>query len=739
MAKCKPYIVRVAVPSPLRRLFDYLVPDTVFQENVDHRADVGCRVAVTFGRREVIGLIIEKATTSDFDIGKLKPINRLLDSAPLVPDPLFELFGWAANYYQYPMGDALFSTLPVLLRKGEPLPKLGTRHWRLTQKGKGLGKNSLKKAPSQQALVEQLKTTDAVADLVLSKDFSRAILTSLEQKELIECFQKSNSETSVSNILKQDALKLHDSQQSVLDSIEQHSFNCYLLDGVTGSGKTEIYLQAIEKTLRYGRQALVLIPEISLTPQTEKRFRDRFNVPIVTLHSGLTDKNRLAAWTSAKTGEARIVLGTRSAVFTPLCQPGLIIVDEEHDQSYKQHEGFRYSARDLAVIRARRGNISIILGSATPSIESLNNCAADRYQHLVLTDRAGKAVQPTWSIVDLKNEQCEAGIAASTLANIRQTVEQGQQVLVFLNRRGFAPAIICHQCGWSGECHHCDSRLTVHRARGRLVCHHCDYQQRIPHLCPSCQGQELISVGEGTERSEAHLEKCFPNTKILRVDRDSTRKKGAMQAVFDAADSGEPCILIGTQMLAKGHHFANVTLVAVLDADSGLFSPDFRSHERMGQLLTQVAGRSGRGDLPGKVVIQTHQPQHPLLEVLINKGYGFFAQQLMSERRIIQLPPFRHMALIRAESDRANEAESFLRLARSIAERISPPSPLVTYLGPLPAMLEKRAGRFRFVLQINASKRSLLQSLLSALALTLEEHKDSRRVRWSIDVDPQEI
>ena len=383
--------------------------------------------------------------------------------------------------------------------------------------------------------MEQLKTTGAVADLVLSKDFSRAILTSLEQKELIECFQKSNTETSVSNILKQDALKLHDSQQSALDSIEQHNFNCYLLDGVTGSGKTEIYLQAIEKTLRYDRQALVLIPEISLTPQTEKRFRDRFNVPIVTLHSGLTDKNRLAAWTSAKTGEARIILGTRSAVFTPLCQPGLIIVDEEHDQSYKQHEGFRYSARDLAVIRARRENISIILGSATPSIESLNNCAADRYQHLVLTDRAGKAVQPTWSIVDLKNEQCEAGIAASTLANIRQTVEQGQQVLVFLNRRGFAPAIICHQCGWSGECHHCDSRLTVHRARGRLVCHHCDYQQRIPHLCPSCQGQELISVGEGTERSEAHLEKCFPNTKILRVDRDSTRKKGAMQAVFDVA------------------------------------------------------------------------------------------------------------------------------------------------------------------------------------------------------------
>ena len=556
----------------------------------------------------------------------------------------------------------------------------------------------------------------------------------------VEKIQKDAYKIFETNI-KKNSIKLSEEQKKSLKkmNVSNQKFRVHVLQGTTGSGKTMVYFEALKAIINKGFQGLILLPEIGLTGQFEKKFIEFFGFTPAVWHSGITKKKKEIIWSGIASGEIKVVIGARSSLFLPFKKLGLIIVDEEHDQSYKQHEGFRYSARDLAVIRARRENISIILGSATPSIESLNNCAADRYQHLVLTNRAGKAVQPTWSIVDLKNEQCEAGIAASTLANIRQTVEQGQQVLVFLNRRGFAPAIICHQCGWSGECHHCDSRLTVHRARGRLVCHHCDYQKRIPHLCPSCQGQELISVGEGTERSEAHLEKCFPNTKILRVDRDSTRKKGAMQAVFDAADSGEPCILIGTQMLAKGHHFANVTLVAVLDADSGLFSPDFRSHERMGQLLTQVAGRSGRGDLPGKVVIQTHQPQHPLLEVLINKGYGFFAQQLMSERRITQLPPFRHMALIRAESDRANEAESFLRLARSIAERISPPSPLVTYLGPLPAMLEKRAGRFRFVLQINASKRSLLQSLLSALALTLEEHKDSRRVRWTIDVDPQEI
>ena len=739
MAEDTPLIVRVAVLSPLRRLFDYLIPNNVVEAWPDCKAEVGCRVMVPFGRREVVGLVVEHITTSELSVDQLKPVNRLLDSGPLLPSKLLTLFGWAANYYQHPIGDALFGMLPVLLRKGEPLPILGTRYWQLTNKGKGLGSDSLKRARSQKELIDRLLSDGACADSILVSDFSRAIITALESKQLIESFQHANPKISTQNILKQDALKLHDSQRLVLDSIDQHSFNCYLLDGVTGSGKTEIYLQAIEQTLRYDRQALVLIPEISLTPQTEKRFRDRFNVPIVTLHSGLTDKQRLAAWTSAKRGSAQIVLGTRSAIFTPLARPGLIIVDEEHDQSYKQQEGFRYSARDLAVSRAHKEGISVILGSATPSIESLNNCATGRYNHLILTDRAGTAKQPNWSLVDLKSEKSEAGIAASTLSAISQTVEQGHQVLVFLNRRGFAPAIICHHCGWSAECHNCDSRLTVHRARNRLICHHCDYQQRVPHLCPGCQGQELISLGEGTERSEEYLEKCFPQTKVLRVDRDSTRKKGAMQEVFEIGSSGEPCILIGTQMLAKGHHFANVTLVAVLDADSGLFSPDFRSHERLGQLLTQVAGRSGRGDLPGRVIIQTHQPQHPLLEMLIGSGYSFFAQQIMAERQITQLPPFRHMAVIRAESDRANEAETFLRTARNIAEGINHPSPLISYLGPLPAMLEKRAGRYRFVLQIDASKRSILQILLDALIVELNLHKDARRVRWSIDVDPQEM
>lgn len=739
MADLTPVIVRVAVPSPLRRLFDYLVPAEMVTDAPPSALQPGCRVKVTFGRREVTGLIIECADTSTFALEKLKPVTQLIDVEPLLPASLFRLFIWASRYYQHPIGDALFSTLPTLLRKGALPPEQGQKCWQLSTFGKGLGPDSLKQAPKQRAVIDKLLAEGVVSDEQLVALFSRAVLKPLEEKLLIESSNQCIPEVALDKLLRQDNLTLYPSQKQALEAIDHHHFNCSLLDGVTGSGKTEIYLQSIEKTLRYERQALVLIPEISLTPQTEKRFRDRFHVPIVTLHSGLTDKQRLNAWMQARSGQAKIILGTRSAIFTPLKAPGLIILDEEHDPSYKQQEGFRYSARDLAVIRAQQEHIPIILGSATPSLESLNNCHAGRYQHLVLSTRAGNAVQPDWQVIDLKTERSNAGIAATTLMAIDQTLKNNHQVLVFLNRRGFAPAMLCHQCGWTAECQHCDSRLTVHRARSRLICHHCDFQQRVPQQCPSCRSRELIAAGEGTERSEAFLQQYFPDTTVLRVDRDSTRKKGAMQEVFNTADSGESCILVGTQMLAKGHHFENVTLVAVLDADSGLFSPDFRSHERMGQLLTQVAGRSGRGIARGRVIVQTHQPDHPLLALLISQGYGHFARQLLPQRELSQLPPFRHMSVIRAESHRPDEADAFLRLARKIAEKLQVPTPALSYLGPLPALMEKRAGRFRYVLRIDADQRPALQVLLSAVAVELENHKDSRRVRWSIDVDPQEL
>ena len=751
MQHSKPTIIRVAVPSPLRRTFDYTLPQESGSECTNDKRNkdecnkgiphVGSRVAVHFGRRKVIGLVTEIATESDFPIEKLKPISAVIDSKPLLPTNLFNLFIWAAHYYQHPIGEALFTALPVLLRRGELTPSLTVTCWELSDLGQGLGPESLKRAPKQKALIEQLRRSkEVVPETELLGQFTKNIIKQLQQKGLIASVESArNNELEIDNILKNPNLILDPQQQEALDTIELHQFASYLLDGVTSSGKTEIYLQSIEKTLRYGRQSLVLIPEISLTPQTQKRFSDRFNTPVVVLHSGMSDSARLKAWEQARLGHAKIILGTRSAIFTPLKDPGLIVLDEEHDQSYKQQEGFRYSARDLAVMRAQQENIPIILGSATPSLESLNNCTQGRYKHLVLSNRAGNAQSPDWQLVDLRNEAMDCGIAHSTLEAIRKTLDAQQQVLIFLNRRGFAPVLLCHNCGWTSDCPQCDAKLTVHRARGRLICHHCNYQMPPPSQCPDCNSPKLVAAGDGTERSADYLQQCFPNTEVLRIDRDSTRKQGAMQQFFETADSGKPCILIGTQMLAKGHHFANVTLVAILDADSGLLSPDFRSHERMAQLLTQVAGRSGRGKVPGKVLVQTHQPDHPLLDNLITRDYRYIANELLAYRAERLLPPFKPMAILRAESTQANQALDFLHRARHRAQALSTPNTDIQFLGPLPALMERRKGRYRYYFQVEATQRADLQRLLGSLAQQLETEKRFSNVRWSLDVDPQEF
>ena len=737
-SSAKPLIVRVAVLSPLRRTFDYLVTDE-FAAAPPQR---GCRVSVPFGKREVIGLVIEQTYKSDFALEKLKPVLAIIDAEPLLPESLFKLFIWAANYYHHPIGDALFNALPVMLRMGRslPLPRV-TKLWRVTELGLEQGQEILSGARmhKQRALLDELLEMPLTPQGQVLKFYTRATLKRIEEKGIAELVCIGPQAVDLDNLLLEQPLKLNPSQQEAMDLIDCHGFNTWLIDGVTGSGKTEIYLQCIEKIIRYGRQALVLIPEISLTPQTEKRFRDRFNVQVAMLHSGLTDQERLESWAQAATADAAIILGTRSAVFTPLKNPGIIIIDEEHDQSYKQQDGFRYSARDLAVIRAKQENIPIILGSATPSLESLHNCDKKRYQHLILNTRAGDAKPPTWSMVDLKTEQVESGVAASTLNAIREAIHNKQQVLVFLNRRGFAPAILCHYCGFCAECPNCDARLTVHRRHQRLLCHHCNYKRGLLHWCPSCRGDRMVAAGDGTERSEAWLQECFPDTPVLRVDRDTTRKKNAMQAMYDTVDSGAPCILVGTQMLAKGHHFANITLVAVLDADSGLFSPDFRSHERLGQLLTQVAGRSGRGQLAGRVILQSHQPDHPLLEVLTQQSYSDYSKLLRKQRKQAELPPFKQLVLIRADAAHAQNAEAFLQSARQCAEAIFPSGEKVDYLGPLPALMERRNSRHRYVLQVSGGRRSDLNFLLSQLVFDLEKLPMARQVRWGVDVDPQEL
>ena len=739
-------IYQVAIASPLRRLFDYLPP-------AQHTSELapGTRVTVPFGTRSVTGLVVGKQAETSQPASKLKAITEVLDTAPLLPATLLDLLMWAANYYHSPPGEALNAALPAVLRGGGTLP--GQKYWRLTTRGHGLPEGALRRAPRQAALLAMLQQGEISHQSLLDQGFKSTHLRVLADKALIEHYWRvhddgDNAANSAStrtlahgsSLLRETPLTLSMDQQRALDAISLNRYQCLLLDGETGSGKTEVYLHAIEKVLSQGRQALVLVPEIGLTPQTLARFASRFNRDIAVLHSGLTDKQRLQNWSTARGGAAAIVIGTRSAVFTPLPNPGIIIVDEEHDLSFKQQEGaFRYSARDVAIMRARRENIPVLLGSATPSLESLYNCEQGRFARLQLTGRHGGARQPGWELVDIRKLRLNTGFSGAAIEAMTSALTSGHQVLVFLNRRGYAPTLLCHDCGWSAVCERCDARLTYHQQGACLRCHHCDYRQGIPVNCEVCHGKQLLHLGQGTQRGESTLEALFPDIPVIRIDRDSTRTKFAMQDYMAEINTGKPCILVGTQMLAKGHHFPHITLVVVLDADTGLFSPDFRAPERLGQLLTQVAGRAGRGDRPGHVLIQSHHCDHPLLNLLARGQYSEFARHQMTQRQLSGMPPTTHMALIRTEATTARDAEQLLGDTRQSCQQIITASPAMRYLGPFPSPLERRNERYRFQLLIVALERPALHALLSHVSHWLEAEKRTRKVRWSIDVDPQDM
>jgi primosomal protein N' (replication factor Y) len=525
-------------------------------------------------------------------------------------------------------------------------------------------------------------------------------------------------------------------QHHAVDTVRQvgDRYACFLLEGVTGSGKTEVYLQLIAPLVAAGRQTLVLVPEIGLTPQLVERFRTRLGLEICVLHSGLSETQRLQAWRRAAGGQARLILGTRSAIFTPLRHPGLIIVDEEHDGSFKQQDGLRYSARDLAVWRGHTLNVPVVLGSATPSLESLYNVEQGRYRHLTLPQRAGNAQPPQVRLLDLRGRTMYGLLSDALVDAIGRHLRDGGQILVFLNRRGYAPVLLCHACGWVAECRRCDARMTVHRGHGQLRCHHCGSQRPVEHYCPACGSSELLGIGEGTERVEQALKEQFPDQRVLRIDRDTTRRKGALEQALEAAQSGEARILLGTQMLAKGHHFPGITLVAILDADQGLFSTDFRASERMAQLIIQVAGRAGRADRRGEVLVQTHHPDHPLLLQLVEKGYPAFAVTALEERRETLLPPYASMALLRAEAADPQHPRAFLEQARALAGTLREDT--VQLWGPVSAPMERRAGRYRAQLLLQTAQRGALQRLLGLWVPQLDGLKTARRVRWSIDVDP---
>jgi len=512
-------------------------------------------------------------------------------------------------------------------------------------------------------------------------------------------------------------------------------FGAYLLHGITGSGKTEVYLHLVARVLAQGRGALILVPEIGLTPQLVGRFRERFSAPLAVLHSGLTDKQRLDAWRQAFSGHARIVLGTRSAVFAPVHALGLIVVDEEHDASFKQHEGgFRYSARDLAVVRAQRAAVPIVLGSATPALETLFNVAAGRYQRLSLPRRTAQAQAPRLGLIDLRVNAVQAGISTPVIEAIQRHLGADGQVLVFLNRRGYAPTLLCTACGWTAPCQDCDARLTVHQAAGRLRCHHCGADAALPERCPQC-GFAVRPVGQGTQRIEEKLAELFPNAARVRLDRDVARQRGDIEAVMQRMASGDARILIGTQMVTKGHDFPNLTLVVVMNADRGLFSTDFRAPERLAQTIVQVAGRAGRGAKPGEVLIQTEFPEHPLLRNLLAEGYDGFARAALVEREQAAWPPYSRLAAVRDSAPSAAAALEFLSAARRVAR----PPRAVRLLGPVPAAMAKRAGRYHAQLLIESAERNALHRFLDGWINDIEQLRESRRVRWALDVDPLEL
>jgi primosomal protein N' (replication factor Y) (superfamily II helicase) len=671
-------ILKIAIPAPLHQYFDYLAPIDISSVQLTK----GLRVLVPFGKQNKIGFLMGTTASSVWPRSQLKQVLAILDEKPLLPNSIHQLLEWTSRYYHCPIGEVFANAIPKALRTGKIKLKYPIK---------------------------------------LSEETNK-------KEELVV--------TNNSNLSEKIRLNHHQQQsiKNIIDSLDQ--FKAFLLNGVTGSGKTEVYLEVIQAVLDRGKQALVLVPEIGLTPQMLIRFRNRFSVPLILFHSKLTDKQRLENWLLSKSGKASIIIGTRSALFTPLLHPGIIIIDEEHDSSFKQQTGLRYHARDLALVRGRLENIPVILGSATASLESIFNAKQNRYQILHLPERAGSAIQPLVRFIDLRHQKLDQGFSPVLLQNMEKHLQKQGQVLLFLNRRGFSPVIICQECGWTANCQHCEQKMNFHKKPAHLQCHYCGFRRPVDIRCPACKAQQIVALGQGTQRLEQTLQKYFPDVGIVRIDRDNTQRKGSLDKLLKNIHEGESQILIGTQMLAKGHHFPNVTLVGILEADNGLFSADFRALEHTGQLLMQVAGRSGRADKPGEVWIQTYHPDHPLLKLLLEQGYLNFSEVLLKERKISLLPPYSYLAVMHAEALNSDYPMAFLNEVKNQANLARKE---ITLLGPVPSLHPRRAGYYRYQLLLQAKHRNDLQNLLEQIIKPISLLSSSRRVRWSLDVDPIEL
>lgn len=726
-------IIRVALNVPINTLFDYAVADV-------NQNDIGLRVLVPFGRKWMTGIIIDVVTKTQVPPEKLKSAKYIFRETPSLPAALLELFHFCSHYYHHPLGLVIMNGLPSKLRGNKPVKlKEQQEHYQysLTPAGKEIDGSSIpaRNTVSHRLLIRLKETTTFTTN-------DAKLISPRALKQLKE-WMKSGWVNAVPvptiNIPKpSNPPTLTTEQELAVNAItaEMTKFNTWLLHGITGSGKTEVYLRLITQVLSQGKQTLVLIPEISLTPQLEAVFRARFSTThLVNLHSGRNDTERLSGWLQALRGEAKIILGTRLSVFTPLVNLGLIIADEEQDSSFKQQDGLRYSARDMAVFRARQANIPIVLGSATPSLESYHNALTGRYHHVRLKTRANKnAALPSVQCIDTRASKVKEGLSEPLVDALQECLSQKRQSLVFINRRGYAPILLCKSCAWTATCQRCTSRLVVHLRDKKLCCHYCGHTEQFPHACPQCGDQDVMPFGQGTQRVEDTLTKHFPEARILRIDRDSIRRKNAWQDILKAIHAQEVDILVGTQLLAKGHDFPNLALVGILNSDASLYSTDFRASERLFAQLMQVAGRAGRANVAGHVLIQTEFPNHPLYHALQQHDYDALAQTLLAERKAAGFPPFVYQALLRAEAHDIKLVLEFLTKASKLATTTQN----IELFDPVPAQITRLQGLERAHLLVQSPSRKQLQLFLNDWSNQINT-LPTRKIRWTLDIDPLEF
>jgi primosomal protein N' (replication factor Y) len=734
-------ILKVALDVPLDRLFDYLSNGAQVQ--------VGQRVLVPFGRRQQIGIVMALAESSQFALEKLKPVSRVFaDEVPL-DAAMLKLIKFSADYYHYPFGQALLAALPARLRQIEPAVSRKQYAYRLSDAGRNIDSATLpKRQLILRRVMEALHNSESLTEAALDEISSSARKAA---KQLVDQGWASAEQVQAGlrprSIAPGDVPELNAEQSEAVQAILQNTqaFKAWLIYGITGSGKTELYIRLMQHFLQQQKdaQVLVLVPEINLTPQLETRFQSRLpEFPLVSLHSNLSESERLHHWQLAQSGAARIVIGTRLSVFTPLPHLKLIIIDEEHDSSYKQQDSMRYHARDVAMVRAKHMNIPIVLGSATPALESwfnsqVNDAQSTKYQRLHLRERAVSAARlPHIECIDTTKVNLQQGLTPQLVSALKARLAKGEQSLLFINRRGYSPVLLCAACHWIAPCMRCSSRLVVHLRQKKLCCHHCGHEQRMPQQCPSCGDADLHPTGHGTQRLEQTLAALFPSARIARVDRDSVSRKHALVDILNKVHQQEIDILVGTQMLAKGHDFPNLTLVGVIDTDSALHSPDFRASERLFAQLMQVAGRAGRADKAGQVIIQTQFPDHVLFNALRSQNYESYADAMLEERQTVQFPPYVFTALLRAEAHDyplvANLLQTAFQFARGLGSQ-------VTVYDPVRPQMERLKGMERGQLLMHANKRGALQQLLKALVTHLRSLPVAAKVRWAVDVDPLEF